>query len=110
MCDNLNHLLRLSETIHPVTLNAYRWKITKGKLINKRLIRIENIDLSIDTELEGVKVGDTVYIHVISYITAAEWNQYQKEQNVIEDSYNKMLTSNSRNGTFFIKTRKKRSV
>lgn len=70
----MNHLLRLSETIHPVTLNAYRWKITKGKLITKRLIRI-------DTELEGVRVGDTVYIHVgdvISYITAAEWDQYQK--------------------------------
>jgi len=100
----LNHLLRLSETIHPVTLNAYRWKITKGKLINKRLIRIENIDLSIDTELEGVKVGDTVYIHVgdvISYITAAEWDQYQKEQHVIEDSYNKMVTSNIRNRTLF---------
>ncbi|MED2688569.1 hypothetical protein [Bacillus toyonensis] len=92
----MNHLLRLSETIHPVTLNAYRWKITKGKLINKRLIRIENIDLSIDTELEGVKIGD-----VISYITAAEWDQYQKEQHVIEDSYNKMVTSNIRNRTLF---------
>jgi hydrogenase maturation factor len=93
----LNHLLRLSETIHPVTLNAYRWKITKGKLITKRLIRI-------DTELEGVRVGDTVYIHVgdvISYITAAEWDQYQKEQHVIEDSNNKMVTCNIRHRTLF---------
>ncbi|HDR7419965.1 TPA: hypothetical protein QCX17_004517 [Bacillus cereus] len=93
----MNHLLRLSETIHPVTLNAYRWKITKGKLITKRLIRI-------DTELEGVRVGDTVYIHVgdvISYITAAEWDQYQKEQHVIEDSNNKMVTCNIRHRTLF---------
>ncbi|MGE6540857.1 hypothetical protein [Bacillus luti] len=100
----MNHLLRLSETIHPVILNTYRWKITKGKLINKRLIRIKNFDLRIDTELEGVKVGDTVYIlvgDVISYITVAEWDQYQKEQHVIEDSYNKMVTSNSRNRIFF---------
>jgi hydrogenase maturation factor len=101
----LNHLLRLSETIHPVTLNAYRWKIIKGKLITKRLIRIENIDLRIDTELEGVRVGDTVYIHVgdvISYITAAEWDQYQKkEQHVIEDSNNKMVTCNIRHRTLF---------
>ncbi|WP_283746908.1 hypothetical protein [Bacillus cereus] len=89
--------------MHPVTLNAYRWKITKGQLIKKRLIRIENIDLRIDTELVGVKVGDPVYIHVgdvISYVTAAEWEQYQKEQSVIEDSYNKMLTGKSRNGNF----------
>ncbi|MCM3201757.1 hypothetical protein ACIQUE_24280 [Bacillus cereus] len=100
----MNHLLRLSETIHPVTLNDYRWKITKGKLITKRLIRIENIDLRIDTELEGVRVGDTVYIHVgdvISYITAAEWDQYQKEQHVIEDSNNKMVTCNIRHRTLF---------
>lgn len=93
----MNHLLRLSETIHPVSLNAYRWKITKGKLITKRLIRI-------DTELEGVRVGDTVYIHVgdvISYITAAEWDQYQKEQHVIEDSNNKMVTCNIRHRTLF---------
>ncbi|MGH1277069.1 hypothetical protein ACQVWA_27395 [Bacillus cereus] len=93
----MNHLLRLSETIHPVTLNAYRWKITKGKLITKRLIRI-------DTELEGVRVGNTVYIHVgdvISYITAAEWDQYQKEQHVIEDSNNKMVTCNIRHRTLF---------
>ncbi|PEY38464.1 hypothetical protein COJ94_27230 [Bacillus cereus] len=83
--------------MHPVTLNAYRWKITKGKLITKRLIRI-------DTELEGVRVGDTVYIHVgdvISYITAAEWDQYQKEQHVIEDSNNKMVTCNIRHRTLF---------
>ena len=93
----MNHLLRVSKTIHPVILNAYRWKITKGKLISKRLIRI-------DTELEGVSVGDTVYIHVgdvISYITAAEWDQYQKEQHVIEDSYNKMVTSSIGNRTLF---------
>ncbi|MDF9614122.1 hypothetical protein P5763_18925 [Bacillus cereus] len=93
----MNHLLRLSKTIHPVVLNAYRWKITKGKLISKRLIRI-------DTELEGVSVGDTVYIHVgdvISYITANEWDQYQKEQHVIEESYNKMVTSSIGNRTLF---------
>ena len=100
----MNHLLRVSKTIHPVILNAYRWKITKGKLISKRLNRIENIDLRIDTELEGVSVGDTVYIHVgdvISYITAAEWDQYQKEQHVIEDSNNKMVTCNIRHRTLF---------